>query len=437
MKVVADLHLHSRFSRAVSQKMTAPVISQWAKIKGIDLLGTSDFTHPIWYRELMANLKEEGGGLYKLKTEKKDSPLFLLSTELSSIYSQGGATRRIHTVVLAPSFNTVEKINKELLRRGVNLTSDGRPIMGMSAKDLTALILGVDERCLIIPAHIWTPWFSVFGSKSGFDSIKECFEEYSKYIYAIETGLSSDPAMNWRIGELENRRIVSFSDAHSPQKLGREATVFDLESLNFESVRKALMGGNKKNKILYTLEFYPEEGKYHFTGHRKCNVVYSPKEIKKLGTICPVCGKGLTVGVMNRVEALSSLDIETESKTNDFGVRFIRRKDGKHAPYAMMVPLMEIIAERFGVGPNTQKVLTEYERLTGAFKSEFDVLLRTDLKEIERVSDSKIANAIKKARSGDISINPGYDGVFGEVKIWKDEEEKSKKDEDIDQGALF
>ncbi|MCH7730271.1 DNA helicase UvrD [Patescibacteria group bacterium] len=435
MKVIADLQLHSRFARAVSSKMVVPTISRWARKKGIDLVATGDWTHPVWFRELKANLEEAGEGTYKVKGEGEGAPRFLLSTEVSSIYSQGEKTRRIHTLIFAPSFEVVEKINKEFAARGANLLSDGRPIVGLSAKTVAQIVLDVDERCLIIPAHAWTPWFSLYGSMSGFDSLSECFGDLAGSIYAIETGLSSDPAMNWRIEELKERRIVSFSDAHSPQKLGREATVFELPEISYESVREAIVGkGN--SKIAYTLEFYPEEGKYHYTGHRKCKVVYSPKETRKKGVTCPVCGKNLTVGVMSRVESLASYDVDTESQMDEFGVRWIKDKEGRRPSYAMLVPLLEIIAEARGMGVGTKTVMVAYEQLIGPFGNEFNVLLKTPLKELQNVADEKVVEGIKKVRAGDIVIEPGYDGVFGKVKIWKEEEMKKEK-ASADQTTLF
>lgn len=433
MQVISDLQLHSRFARAVSKDMNLPVISSWANKKGIDLVATGDWTHPLWFREIAASLKETAEGIYRLKGVK-NSANFLLSTEISSIYSKYGRTRRIHTLIFAPSLKTVEEISKELQKRGANLMSDGRPIVGLSAKEVAEVALTINDKCLIIPAHAWTPWFSLYGSQSGFDSIEECFEELSSNIYAVETGLSSDPAMNWKIGELANRKVVSFSDAHSPQKLGREATVFDLENLTFENIRKAIIG-NAENKILYTIEFYPEEGKYHYSGHRKCSVIYSPKEITKLGRICPVCGKSLTVGVMSRVEVLATLEIETESSIDKNGVRWIKDKEGKKTPYVMMVPLLEILSEALEVGVNTKTVLSAYEILVDRLESEFNVLFNADIDEIEGIAGERVAEGIKKVRLGDIVIKPGYDGVFGEVKIWR--EEKIEEVNDIDQRSLF
>jgi len=401
MEIITDLHLHSKYSRAVSSRMTIPQMAEWGRKKGIHLLATGDWTHPLWLKELKANLEEIGEGLYQAKDT--NGPYFLLSTEVSSIYSQGGRLRKIHNLVLAPSFETVEKINAGLLRRGGNLMADGRPVTGTSSRDLAALILGIDKNCLVIPAHIWTPHFSLFGSNSGFDSLQECFGEMSKYIYAIETGLSSSPNMNWRIKELDSRSIVSFSDSHSPEKLGREATVFKVNSqkgFNYFDIKKAI----KEQKIAYTIEFYPEEGKYHFTGHRNCGIRQSPEETKKLGAVCSVCGKKLTVGVMHRVEQLAKRPVGFQPQNRP--------------PYRMLVPLMEILSESLQTGISSQNLQNEYNKLITTFASEFEVLLRTKIEEIERLSGAKIAEGIKKVRQGDLVIEPGYDGVFGKVSIW-------------------
>ncbi|MDP4030728.1 MAG: endonuclease Q family protein, partial [Candidatus Beckwithbacteria bacterium] len=290
MQVVADLQLHSKYSRAVSPDMVIPIMAEWGEKKGIDLLATGDWTHPLWFKELEANLEEAGEGIYKLKNSTKKTR-FLLSGEISSIYTDGGKGRRVHTLFFAPSLEVVRKINEELVKRGANLLSDGRPIVGLSCQQLCEAVWGIDERVLVIPAHAWTPWFSLYGSKSGFDSIEACFGKYSDKIYAVETGLSSDPVMNWRIPDLDSRAIISSSDAHSPKKMGREATVFsgDLKGeLTFTDIAGAIgerfLGENKgRLKIAYTIEFYPEEGKYHYTGHRNCKVVQSPEETKKKG----------------------------------------------------------------------------------------------------------------------------------------------------------
>ncbi len=409
MEVIADLHFHSRYSRAVSQQMIIPEIAKWAKRKGIGLVTTTDFTHPLWLRELKENLNEAREGIHHCKDEPKDV-LFLLTTEISSIYSQKGRGHRIHNIIFAPNFETVAGINEKLQNYGVKLLSDGRPMTGLSSIEICELVFSISKDCLIIPAHAWTPWYSLYGSRSGFDSIKECFGQFADQIYAVETGLSSNPAMNWRIEELDSRSIVSFSDAHSPKKIGREATVFDLEKkFNYQDIKQAI----QEQRIAYTIEFYPEEGKYHYTGHRNCEVKQSPEETKKLGTTCPVCGKPLTVGVMHRVEELAKRPIDYQSK--------------ERPPYKMLVPLMEILSEALGAGVSSQMVETEYNRLTERFESEFNVLLKTDPLEIAKIAGEKVAQGIKKVREEEIVVDPGYDGVFGKVMIWGEVEEEEKK----------
>ncbi len=439
MEIVADLHLHSKYSRAVSQQMTIPEIAKWAVKKGIGLVGTGDWTHPLWLRELKENLEEMGEGLYTLKEGVRDTffahehslkddsafggekrkfapkgyftPSFLLSTEISSIYSQNGRSHRIHNLIFAPNFGVVEEINNKLRSYGVNLLSDGRPITGLSSQQICELVFSVSKDCLVIPAHVWTPWYSLYGSNSGFNSLKECFGEYADQIFAIETGLSSNPAMNWRIAELDNRSIVSFSDAHSPQKLGREATVFEIPEgvrLSYEIIREAIRNGGTP-RISYTIEFYPEEGKYHWTGHRSCGVKQSPQQTQKLGTTCPVCGRRLTVGVMHRVEELAS-------RPSDF-------QPEKRPPFKMLVPLMEILAEVKNSSSSSQIVENEYNYLTNYFGSELAILLTIPIEEITQVGGEKLAEGIRKVREGEIFVDPGFDGVFGTVKIWGEEKE--------------
>ena len=444
MEIIADLHLHSKYSRAVSQQMVVSQIAFWAGKKGINLVGTADWTHPLWLRELKENLEEAGEGIYKLKSQisnlksqnqnlnlKSDNSegvYFILTVEISSIYSQGGKVRRIHNLVLAPSFAVVDKINEKLRNAGVNLFADGRPTTGLSCPQLCELVFSVDKNCLIIPCHAWTPHFSLYGANSGFDSIEECFGKFAEQIYAIETGLSSDPAMNWRIKELDNRAIVSFSDAHSPQKLGREATVFeiqDIKKLRYEDIKGLI----KENKIAYTIEFYPEEGKYHYTGHRNCGVRQSPEETRRLGETCPVCGKRFTVGVMQRVQQLAGRELKTQNSNLKTGVKIIYDEKKIRPPYVMLVPLMEILAEALGTGVSSQNVLNEYNKLTEAFGSEFGVLLKAPLEEITKISGQRIAEGIKKVRVGDIVVEPGYDGVFGTVKIWPESKDVAKTEE--------
>ncbi|NMC36556.1 DNA helicase UvrD [Candidatus Beckwithbacteria bacterium] len=419
MQLVADLHLHSKYSRAVSKNMTLPIMAKMAKVKGIDLLATGDFTHPLWIRELESQLEETKQGIYRVKSESEGA-LYILGTEISCIYSQGGKGRRIHILVFAPNLETVKKINEAMRNRGCNLMSDGRPIIGLSIIDLCKLLFGISEDIILIPAHVWTPWFGLLGSKSGFDSLRECCGTYAEKIYAVETGLSSDPAMNWRITEFDNRSIVSFSDAHSPDKLGRELTIFESknkENFSYQDFKAALQ---KKGdwRIKETIEFYPEEGKYHVDGHAKCNIRQLPQETRSRGQMCHVCGKPLTLGVMGRVEQLASRDVEIVKKTDKQGITHYQAEQSGTNPYVMLVPLKEIIAEILEKGVNTKAVAILYDQLIDQFKSELAILREVDIKAIESVGGTKLGQAIAKVRSGDIVVEPGYDGVFGTVKIW-------------------
>lgn len=411
MKIIADLHVHSGYSRATSKDMNVAAMAKWAKKKGINLLGTGDFTHPIHFANLKAALKQSGNSLYTASAEP--SVFFMLTAEVSSIYSFKGKVRRIHNIIMAPSLEIAEKINSALKKQG-NLSSDGRPILGTPAKDLLKMVLDISEDCLFVPAHAWTPWFSIFGSNSGFNSIEECFGEYSKYIYAVETGLSSDPEMNWRLSALDKITLLSNSDAHSPGKLGREANVFNCEMDYFEILNA--IKKKDKTRFLYTIEFFPEEGKYHYDGHRLCNVLFSPEETKKQNGICPVCKKSLTVGVMNRVDELAD------------------RKQGfipeNAIPSKHMVPLEEIIADAFNVKANTVKVKREYERLTG-LNTEFEILLDLPEAELYRITDRKIAEGILKVRAGKINIIPGYDGVYGRISIFPEQPAAKKEREKV------
>lgn len=468
MKIIADLQIHSRYSRAVSQQMIIPEIWKWAKTKGIGLMATGDWTHPLWMREIKANLEETGNGLLKLKNQKSkvitdeenidsrwneneethdDGPFFLLATEVSSIYSQGGKLRRIHNLIWAPTIETAEKISKKLVDRGANLISDGRPIVGLTSIEVAEIVFSTDPSCLLIPAHAWTPWFSLYGSESGFDSISECFGNFGKYIYAIETGLSSNPAMNWRIKELDTRSLVSFSDAHSGPKIGREATVFELQELSYSAIREAIsqigpIGQiGESNHIAYTIEFYPEEGKYHYSGHRNCGVKHDPAETARRGVICPVCGKKLTIGVMHRVAQLAGRSEEElrikKQELKDTKVQALfSQAYPKRPPFVMLVPLQEILAKSIGGLPTSVGVQTEYKKLVDNFKGEFEVLLNTSLQDIENISGPRVREAIGKVRSGEIVVDPGYDGVFGVVKIWPDKNEKVIE-ETKDQLSLF
>lgn len=430
MAYVADLHIHSRYSRACSPQLNVPNLVEWAKLKGIDVMGTGDCLHPLWFAELKSQLREDKTGF--LSYEKDPSVKFVLTVEVASIYSHKGAVRRIHNVIMLPSFESAEKLQKALLARRANLSSDGRPIVGIPSKELLRMCLEIDPQVIFMPAHVWTPWFGVFGSQSGYDSLQDCFEDLTEYIYGVETGLSSDPAMNWRIKELDNRSIISCSDAHSLPNLGREATVFSGElASGYSGMFEAL----KNQKIAGTIEFYPEEGKYHYTGHRSCNVKYSPEDTKAKGTKCPVCGRGLTVGVMERVEEIASRGSK-ELRIKNSGGLITTEEFPDRAGYKMLVPLRQIIAEAFGTAPTTQKVLNEYKKLTSSLGSEIKILTKADIGEIAKVSGAKVAEGVEKVRKGDLVIDPGYDGVYGVVKIWGREKDIAEE-EPVPQLALF
>jgi uncharacterized protein (TIGR00375 family) len=411
MKFIADFHIHSKFSRATSEKTDLENIAKWAEIKGVKVIASGDFTHPQWMKNIKEELKPAEPGLFQYK----DSPTrFLLTTEISCIYSKGGKVRKIHIVVLAPSIEIAEKINEELSKIG-NLKSDGRPILGLDAKELAKIVLNISSDCMVIPAHCMTPWFGLFGSKSGFDSLEECFEEMSSSIYAVETGLSADPAMLWRLPDVRKISIISNSDAHSPEKIGREANVFDTE-LNYFSIVEAI---KTKKGFLETIEFYPQEGKYYGDGHRACNIYMNSKDSLTYNEICPVCGKPLTVGVMNRIEKLA-----------DKPEGFVPEKA---VPFRSIVPLKEIIGEVLGVGAGTKSVDVEYQKLIKAFKSEFNILLDVPFEELKEAAFSTIAEGRIKVREGKVNISPGFDGEYGKVKIFSEVEKR----EAIRQKTLF
>ncbi|PIP21881.1 MAG: DNA helicase UvrD [Candidatus Nealsonbacteria bacterium CG23_combo_of_CG06-09_8_20_14_all_40_13] len=408
MRVVADFHLHSKYSRATSRDMDLDNISKWANFKGIDLVGTADFTHPFWFSEIKKKLEQLPNGLLKLKDGK--GPNFILTTEISNIYTWQGKVRKIHLLIFAPSIDTVLKINNKLSTIG-NLYADGRPIIGISAYNLAQIIFDIDPRCVIVPAHAWTPWFSIFGSKSGFDKIEECFQDLSDKIFAIETGLSSDAQMNWRLSALDKISLISCSDAHSPQNLGRELTVFDLPEPSYEGIMDALKTKNPQ-KILYTVEFFPEEGKYHFDGHRACNIVLSPKEAKTAKNICPVCKKPLTIGVLHRVDDLADRD-ENYQAPNFPG-------------FKKLVPLQEVIAISLGQGKVSQAVMQEYLKLINIYGNEFNILVDTPLEKLT-ANQPKVLEGIKAMRQGQIKVEPGYDGVYGKVEIILPKDELSQE----------
>ena len=399
MTYVADLHTHSAYARGTSRQLTFENLSRWAKLKGIDLLATGDFTHPRWLHETRSRLRESSGGLMEL-----DGVHFVLGTEVNSINDEG---RRVHLLLFAPDLGAVERINAAFATRG-NLASDGRPTLHLSPRDVVRTLLDIDERCLVVPAHLWTPWFGAYGSKSGFDSLEECFGDMAGHIHAVETGLSSDPAMNWRVPSLDGLSIVSFSDAHSLPNLGRELTVFEGE-LSYAGLVQAL----KTQRVAYTVEFFPEEGKYHHSGHRKCGVRYSPEDVATNGAACPVCGRRMTLGVMQRVDELARRDVETWVD----GDGFVRGETGR-PPFKNLVALHLIIAESLGFGPSTKRVQTVYANLVSRFGSELAVLTDVPSSDIAAASNDRVAEGVSRVRSGDISIEPGYDGRYGTVSIW-------------------
>ncbi|MFQ5681251.1 MAG: endonuclease Q family protein [Candidatus Omnitrophota bacterium] len=397
MEFIADFHIHSKYSRATSKDMDVENIARWAKIKGVSLIGTGDWTHHLWLEELKGKLEDVGNGLYVYK-----GIYFILTSEISSIYSKGGRSYRIHNLIFAPSFKAVDKINSVLGAIG-NLTSDGRPILGLDAAELARIVFDISDECVIVPGHIWTPWFSLFGSMSGFDRIEDCFEEQTEKIFALETGLSSDPRMNWRLSALDRFTLISNSDSHSPSRIGREANVFDCE-LSYAAIVEA-MKNKDKDKFLYTIEFFPEEGKYHYDGHRACNVRFSPPETRANNNKCPKCGKSLTVGVMNRVEQLGD------------------RPDGfvpeNSIPFRSLVSLDEIISAARGVGKASMAVEREYQGLVAKFGTEFSLLLKATEEEIRKGASARIAEGILRVRRGKVGLIPGYDGEYGIISLFE------------------
>ena len=410
MKMIADLHIHSRFSMATSKEGTPENLDFWARKKGISLIGTGDFTHPVWREELKERLVSEGNGLYRLrdayvKEESRKFPgegtRFVVSGEISSIYKKNGKTRKVHNVILLPSLEAADAMAQRLEKIG-NIHSDGRPILGLDSHDLLEMMLDVCPEGILIPAHIWTPHFSVLGAKSGFDSVEECFEELAPYIHALETGLSSDPAMNWRISKLDRYQLVSNSDAHSLSKLGREANLLDIDC-SYERLYRALQTGEG---LEGTVEFFPEEGKYHFDGHRKCGVSLSPVEAERLGGICPVCGKKLTMGVDHRVEQLA-----------DRAEGFVK-KDGKK--YESLVPLPEVISACMGYSTASKKVQGCFEQMIQTLGTEFDILRNVPSEDIKSCAGERIAEGIENVRTGNVKRIPGYDGEYGKIELFEE-----------------
>ncbi|MBT4516444.1 MAG: DNA helicase UvrD [Candidatus Komeilibacteria bacterium] len=413
MRQIIDFHIHSKYARATSKFFELDVMVKWAEIKGVDIISCADFTHPRWYKNLQKNLEEDNNSsLYKLKN--LDSKVrFIISTEVSCIYRQNDKTRRVHLCILMPNLEAAGKFNQTLADRGAKLASDGRPILGMSAKDVLQIMLDIDKRAMMIPAHAWTPWFAVFGSKSGFDSLKECFEELTPHIKAIETGLSSDPIMNWRLSELDDITLVSNSDAHSGPQIGREANVMELRERTYNEIID-IIASKDKSRFLYTIEFYPEEGMYHVDGHRDCGFSCSPAESQKLKGLCPKCKKPLTIGVLAQVDKLANIREKDIDKT-------------KHIPYKSIVPLPNIIADYFGMGKQSKRVQNLFLDIVSKADNEFQVLLDLSEAELKTIMPDILANGIIKMRQDKIKLTPGFDGEYGKVVIFSDDERQEAK----------
>ena len=392
MQIIADLHIHSRFSRACSKEITIDNLEKYARIKGLNLLGTGDFQHPKWIQELKSKLTEDDKGILRTKTGFP----FLWQTEISLMYTKNNKGRKIHNVILAPNGEVVKQITDALLKKG-RIDYDGRPIFGFTSEELVDMLISISDKCIIIPAHTWTPYFGIFGSMSGFDSVEECFGDKSKYIYALETGMSADPAMIWRLSKLDKYSVVSFSDMHSfwPWRIGREATIFDIE-LSYNNIFKAI---KDKKGLAGTIETDPGYGKYHFDGHRNCNVCMNPSETVKNKGICPKCGKKLTIGVLHRVDELAD------------------RPEGfvpKNAlPFKKLIPLSELIANIYDLGITTKRVWEIYNKLIKEFSSEINVMLNADEGALKKIVHPLLAEAIINNRKGKIEVNPGFDGNYG------------------------
>lgn len=414
---VADLHIHSKFSRATARNLDLENIYVWAQLKGISVVGTGDFTHPEWFSLLSEKLLPAQDGLFRLRPEIEAAcdqavPLscrapvrFMLSCEISNIYKKKDHTRKNHNLVFFPDLDCVRRFNTRLSSIG-NIHSDGRPILGLDARDLLEIVLEISDAGYLVPAHIWTPWFSMLGSKSGFNSIEACFEDLSPHIFAVETGLSSDPSMNWRVPDLDRVTLISNSDAHSPSKLGREANLFQTE-MSYGKIREAIEKGDK-NTFSGTFEFYPQEGKYHADGHRKCQICQTPAETRSLKGVCPICKKSLTLGVLHRVEDLS---------TRPDGARPTRAH-----PFFRLIPLETLLSDMFRVGVQSKKVKQTYRVVLEALGNEFNVLHFMGIDKIASVGIPLLAEAIFRMRDNRVSYSPGYDGLFGTVNIFNDHE---------------
>ncbi len=401
MPFIADLHIHSRYTRSASQEMGLDALARWAKKKGIDLVGTGDFTHPSYLQELRARLQPAEAGLFRLKGQQR--PCFLLTAEVALVYRLGGRLKKLHILIWAPSLTVVEKLNRAL-GQWADLSTDGRPLLNLPAPDLVKLVLDTSPDSVLIPAHIWSPLASLFGPASGFCSLEECFGQEASQIFAVETGLSSDPPMNRRVSILDRVTLLSFSDAHSPSRLGREATVFS-QRMSYRELVEAIRTKDP-TRLLSTIEFFPEEGKYYYDGHKRCGVSLSPKETRYQGFRCPVCRRKVTVGVLHRVEDLAD---RVEGSTPFSTI-----------PYQHLVPLEEIIALTLGKKPGTRAVMREYERLVEQGGSEFAILLTLPEQDLRKLAWPKLVEGILRVREGRVRVVPGYDGVFGRIDLFSD-----------------
>jgi uncharacterized protein (TIGR00375 family) len=404
IRVMADLHIHGRYSRATSEQMSLGEIAKYAKIKGLNLVGTGDFTHPLWLKEIRENLAPEADtGLFKLANV--DSPVyFMLQTEVCTIFDYKGASKKIHHVILTPNLESADQINERLARFG-DLASDGRPILDCTAPQLVEEVMAVNADNMVFPAHVWTPWFSLFGASSGFDTVEDCYQDMTKHIHALETGLSSDPAMNWRLSGLDKYALISNSDCHSfwPWRIGREANAFDLPRCTYDHVISAI-SDNDPERFKFTIETDPAYGKYHWTGHRNCKVSLSPPEAIKFGNTCPVCRRKLVKGVEQRVEELSD-------RPSDY-------KRPNAPGFKCLLPLSEVIAAVIGTdSPAIQAVWKIYNTLIAKFDDEYTVLMDAPFEEIASVVDVPFAQAIIKVRNGSAKVIPGYDGVYGQLTL--------------------
>ena len=398
---VADLHLHSRYSYACSRDISLESLAYFAQLKGLDLISTADFTHPDWLQELETHLVKGDEGLHEYRGVK-----FLLGSEVNCVFRKGNTNHRIHILMFMPDFEAVHQINGKLQNYG-NLSANGRPDLRICPRDLIEMLLGVHRDAIIIPAHIWTPWYGLYGSKFGFDDYEKAFGDMSDYIYAFESGLSSHPAMNWGISSLANKTIVSFSDAHSNVRMGREFTVFDAE-LTYKGFLDALKNGS----IAYTGELYSENGKYHYDGHRLCGISQHPSVTTQMGPECRICHKPLTLGVLNRVLALSNEELDMHRGYDGFIT-----VSNRYPPFINLIPLRDIISKAIQKGPNTKAVNEEYLRILSALGSEIEILVRREEDQLIASAGEDVATMIMKCRNGNISIEPGFDGVYGKITI--------------------